>query len=259
MPPTTTRCRTIRLNKGNASALRRGVLGYLRHVTSARPFFSIVMASYLGEYGGRYGKSAENREHKFFRAIDSVLAQGFREWELLIVSDGCDRTNELMRGYLFERVADPDPRVRILRIVKQRLWSEKVRNAGIHKARGQYVLYLDTDDRWGANHLQKVHAGLQEANLPLWAHMDDLVYETALDEWQLRTSRINTPGGSGTSNIVHAGAQAIYWPPIKFRWPENGYDHDRQFIRYLFDYHGEPAYIGAGEYMVCHIPRKYDL
>lgn len=215
------------------------------------------MASYLGDYEGRYGKSAEGRIAKFHRAINSVRQQTFKDWELIIVADGCETTIAEAQGHAWD-VGSTD-RVRFLRIPKQRLWSEKVRNAGIHKALGQYVLYLDTDDKFGPDHLRMAHTGLQDNDLPLWGHMDDQVWDANLQQWLARKSRIEVPGGAGTSNLVHAGAQTIYWPTIDYRWPENGYDHDRQFIRHLMNNYGPPAYLGHGEYMVCHVPRQYDI
>lgn len=73
-------CRDVRLS----------LFHYVRTVTE--PMFSIVMPSYLGDYNSSAGPSATNRVEKFIRAVDSVLAQTFGSWELLIVADGCEKT-----------------------------------------------------------------------------------------------------------------------------------------------------------------------
>jgi len=148
-----------------------------------------------------------------------------------------------------------DERLRLLSIPKQRLWSEKVRNAGIDRARGQWVCYIDTDDAFTPEHLPTLAQAL--ALLPeevRWAYFDDLVHEDG--EWLQRAARLDRAGCAGTSNLAHR--TGIFWPVIEYRWPEMGYDHDRQFIRHL-KAHGTPSYLGAGGYKVMHIPRKYDL
>lgn len=223
---------------------------YLSAVTS--PFFSIVMASYLGEYEGKYGKSATDRITKFHRAVKSALAQSFDNFELLIVADGCTDTGQEASRYL-------DRRVRLLDIPKQRLWSEKVRNAGIHKAKGLYVIYLDTDDELEDDHLRRIHTALQDADLPPWGYFTDQMWDEKQQAWMHRPAVVTKKGGAGTSNLVHAGAQTVYWPTITYRWPEMGYDHDWQFVNHLRANFGPGVDLGLGGYRVCHVPRKYDI
>ena len=50
--------------------------------------FSVIMASYLGNYPG----CANNREAKFIRSVKSFLNQSYDNKELIIVSDGCEIT-----------------------------------------------------------------------------------------------------------------------------------------------------------------------
>lgn len=73
------------------------------------------------------------------KAINSVLAQDFRDLELIVVNDGStDDTLALLRGY-----GDA------IRIVDQPNGGmSNARNAGIRAARGEYVAFLDSDDWW---------------------------------------------------------------------------------------------------------------
>lgn len=73
------------------------------------------------------------------RAIDSVLAQDFRGYELIVVNDGStDGTAALLQGYS----------AAITVIDQENRGMSAARNAGIRKALGTYVAFLDADDWW---------------------------------------------------------------------------------------------------------------
>jgi glycosyltransferase involved in cell wall biosynthesis len=87
------------------------------------------------------------------RAIDSVLAQTHRDFELLVVDDGStDATAELVQRY--------GAGVRLVRKPNGGLSS--ARNAGIREARGAYVAFLDADDRWLPDKLKRQVAWMRE-------------------------------------------------------------------------------------------------
>ncbi len=80
-----------------------------------------------------------NREAYVGAAIDSVLAQSFRDFELLLIDDGStDRSVEVLRSY-------NDPRVRVV-CNGRNLGQPETRNRGLALARGQYIAMLDSDD-----------------------------------------------------------------------------------------------------------------
>ncbi|MGW0859027.1 glycosyltransferase family 2 protein [Streptomyces sp. NPDC002690] len=92
-----------------------------------------------------------NRSQAITRTIDSVRAQTVEDWELLVVSDGCDDDTEEWVA----RAAREDPRVRLVRIARTGHPSGP-RNAGLAGARGAYTAYLDHDDTWHPHHLHVV-------------------------------------------------------------------------------------------------------
>ena len=85
---------------------------------------------------------AFNRLQYLRSAVDSVFAQSFPDWELIIADDGSGHETTAFLQTL-ERL----PRVRLLRLQHSGNPSV-VRNAAIRAARGRYVAFLDSDDVW---------------------------------------------------------------------------------------------------------------
>ena len=74
--------------------------------------------------------------------IESVLAQTFEDWELLIIDDGStDNTAEIAEHY-----CKKDSRIRLLKQVNQGV--SAARNAAVELTQGQFIAFLDADDRW---------------------------------------------------------------------------------------------------------------
>ena len=197
---------------------------------------SIIMASYLGAYKG----AASDRENKLRRAINSVLLQKIHEWELIVIADGCDRTCEIVAEY-------PDERVQCYKIPKQKIWSGIVRNTGVNIAKGDYIVYLDNDDVLGPSHLQMIADGIAAHPDFDWYLFNDMIpHESKFIERACNLQRHKC----GTSNIAHKRTLA--------QWaPDDTYDHDWHFIQQLMK-RGRYVRI-TGQYLVCHVPNKWDL
>lgn len=80
-----------------------------------------------------------NREVYVGESIESILAQTFTDFELLVIDDGStDRSRDMVRTY-------KDPRVRLVCHERNR-GIPRTRNVGIDAARGTYLAFLDSDD-----------------------------------------------------------------------------------------------------------------
>lgn len=91
-----------------------------------------------------------NRSYCIRRAVESVLCQTWRDWELIVVDDGStDGTEEIIAGCMAS-----DNRVRYHRQPQNRGVSA-ARNAGIRQARYEYIAFQDSDDVWRADKLEK--------------------------------------------------------------------------------------------------------
>ena len=118
-------------------------------------FFSIIIPTY-------------NRAHLLKIAVDSVLAQTFTDYELIIVDDGSrDNTRQVLDEYLKGegcRVSGVDDNERDTRYARRdtvikHIYQENsgpaaARNRGIKKARGKFICFLDSDDRFRRQKLE---------------------------------------------------------------------------------------------------------
>jgi glycosyltransferase involved in cell wall biosynthesis len=96
-------------------------------------------------------------------AVTSVLEQTHADWEMVIADDG---SAEDTREYL--RCLD-DPRIRTLWLPHSGSPS-RVRNAAIRSARGTYLAFLDSDDRWDPRKLEVQLSALQAEPGRRWSY-----------------------------------------------------------------------------------------
>ncbi|MCL1900230.1 MAG: glycosyltransferase, partial [Promicromonosporaceae bacterium] len=102
--------------------------------TVGRPLVSVIMPAW-------------NRADLIGRAIASVRAQDYQDWELLIVDDGStDETSEVAAA-----LAVTDPRIRLLH--QDHAGAAAARNLGLEAAKGTLVAFLDTDNAWRTSFL----------------------------------------------------------------------------------------------------------
>lgn len=114
---------------------------------------SVIMPSYLGEFPG----CAKNRKQKFVRALNSFLSQEHKEKELVVISDGCPDTINILKAHYKNELADG--RIILIELPRNPLFTGAVRQAGIDKATGQILCNLDTDDYFMPGHLTSISEG----------------------------------------------------------------------------------------------------
>lgn len=90
-------------------------------------------------------------------SIRSVLAQSYRDWELIIIDDcSGDGTEETVKPFL------TDSRIRFLKNEKNS-GAAVSRNRALREAKGKWIAFLDSDDLWMPDKLEK-QIGFMEAN-----------------------------------------------------------------------------------------------
>lgn len=83
-----------------------------------------------------------NRPQLVSEAIESVLAQTYSDWELIVVDDGStDETWDVLSQYSLQ-----DNRIKIFKRERGPKGASTCRNIGINFASGEYLMFLDSDD-----------------------------------------------------------------------------------------------------------------
>ncbi len=109
---------------------------------TSRPTVSVLMACY-------------NAERFVGAALESVFAQTFADFELIVVDDGSsDRSAQIIES-------SADDRLKVLRQANK--GAAAARNAAFPHSTGDYVLFLDADDLIGPRHLEAMAARVSEA------------------------------------------------------------------------------------------------
>lgn len=93
-----------------------------------------------------------NVEKVIKETMDSVLAQTYPHWELLLVEDSSkDNSAGVIMDYIAEK---GDNRIRLIRQSSNQ-GAARARNRGLKEARGRYISYLDADDLWMPEKMEK--------------------------------------------------------------------------------------------------------
>lgn len=104
---------------------------------------------------------AYNSEAFIGETIESVMAQRFQDWELLITDDGStDNTCEIVKGYAMH-----DERIRLF-VLGSNQGAAMARNHSLSQARGRYIAFCDSDDLWTPDKLEKQIAFMEKNSFP---------------------------------------------------------------------------------------------
>ena len=92
-----------------------------------------------------------NAEVFLNESLQSVIAQTYQDWELLIIDD-CSTDNS---ASIIKQYVEQDSRIRYFKTDRPSGSPTLPRNIGIEHARGRYIAFLDSDDAWLPNKLER--------------------------------------------------------------------------------------------------------
>jgi teichuronic acid biosynthesis glycosyltransferase TuaG len=94
--------------------------------------------------------------------IESVIEQSYQNWEMIIVDDcSTDDSRKIIQQY-----CDKDSRITLVSL-NENSGAAIARNTALKLAKGQYIAFLDSDDLWMPNKLEKQIAFMKEGNHPI--------------------------------------------------------------------------------------------
>lgn len=135
-------------------------------------------------------------EKYIVETMDCVRSQTYPDWELLLVEDcGGDGCAQKIERYIEDT---QDDRIRLIR-QPSNMGAAMARNRGVQEARGRYIAYLDADDLWVPEKLERELAFMKEKD----AAFVFTGYEFA-DEW-----------GKGLGKVVHVPETLSYKEALK--------------------------------------------
>ena len=107
----------------------------------SEPFVSVIIPTF-------------NRSEVVGRAVDSVLNQTFRDFECIVVDDGStDATDTVLKGFA--------NRIKVIKTENKGV--SAARNLGAELSRGTLIAFLDSDDEWKPQKLQKQLGFMQKS------------------------------------------------------------------------------------------------
>ncbi len=107
--------------------------------------------------------------------IDSVRAQSYTNWELILVDDASsDRTVSILHEY-----AAIDDRIKV-HVLETNAGAAIARNTAIEKASGSYIAFLDADDLWKPEKLAKQITFMQEKDIAVCFSSYELMNEEGI-------------------------------------------------------------------------------
>jgi glycosyltransferase involved in cell wall biosynthesis len=120
---------------------------------------SIITANYNGE--------------KFIaQTIESVLNQSYQNWEMIIIDDcSNDKSIEIIKKYQLL-----DSRIKLIALEKNS-GAAVARNYGIDKVKGDFIAFLDGDDLWKEDKLEKQITFMEKNNYPFTFSAYDIISE----------------------------------------------------------------------------------
>lgn len=102
-----------------------------------------------------------NNEIYIVEAIQSVINQTYKDWELIIINDAStDNSKFIVQKFLEE---EKDNRIVFIDL-KENKGVSFARNLGMKKAKGEYISFLDSDDLWDKNFLNELYRKIKETN-----------------------------------------------------------------------------------------------
>ena len=141
-----------------------------------------------------------NRARKLKRSLESVRAQTYSNWEVVVVDNhSCDNTDEVVKNF-------NDTRIRLFKVHNEGVIAVS-RNLGVKQARGEYIAFLDSDDWWAP---QKLYYSLKQLDLGVDLVYHDMYIATREQQkWFLKKTNDHCLQGDVFNDLIMNGPSMV--------------------------------------------------
>lgn len=164
------------------------------------------------------------------KCLESIINQTFNYYEIIVVNDGSTDNSEKIIDKFCNKYSN------IKKINKINGGLSDARNYGIKEAKGEYLLFLDSDDYFDNNLLEKINTVLEEKKYDLVKFGYDLVYD---EKQELKQENLETKEYTNEEFFIQrvlnktpfevAWAYAYkksFWDKYNFEYPKGYYHED---------------------------------
>lgn len=123
-----------------------------------------------------------NAEKYLHRCIDSILAQTYTDFELLLINDGSKDNS----GFICDEYKDKDTRIRVFH--KENGGVSSARNLGLDNAKGEWISWVDSDDYIDSTMLDKLYKSAVIDNADITYCNFYMVWKHAIEKYSLKSS-----------------------------------------------------------------------
>lgn len=189
--------------------------------TENKPLVTVVIATY-------------NRAETLKYAIESVLWQTYKNFELWIIGDCCtDHTEKVVQSF------NHDPRVNWYNLPQNSGYQSKPNNEGIRRGNGEYIAYLNHDDIWLPNHLEDTVKHIEKTNADIVFSVIQWVYSFTASRPDIPLLP-NLPIPPEATAVVHRKSivnKIGYWKNIDetYSYPRVDFFRQAQFAGLKFE------------------------
>lgn len=159
-----------------------------------------------------------NAENYIEECLDSLLGQTYPDFEVICVDDGSkDRSLEILRGY-----ETRDGRISVL--TQKNQYAGVARNAGMERAKGKYLLFLDADDFFREDMLEQAVSKAEEGNTEILVfdaiRYDDRTKRMLYGSWKVLSKELFGEGvklPSELSGVLYQFTTPAPWNKLFLR------------------------------------------
>jgi len=118
-----------------------------------------------------------NSEKFIGNTIQSALCQTYKFWEMIVVDD-CSNDESVS---LVEKISKNEPRIKLIKLTKN-IGAAMSRNAALEVSNGRFIAFLDSDDIWHCDKLEKQVSFMLERKIPISFTSYELIDEDGISK-----------------------------------------------------------------------------